>query len=136
MTESNLDDQTFIEQFEQCVLNPAQFNHTGHVRLAWLYLRQNDEKIAIEKVCTGIKAYALSLGVKDKFHLTITYYTVKLIAAREKANSTVSWQQFNSRNSDLITDCIGVLLQYFNHHTLFSEQARLNLTEPDIKAIE
>lgn len=135
MTEPLLDDQTFITQFEHCTLNPEHFNHTGHVRLAWLYLQQNSEKTAIGKVCNGIKSYASSLGANDKFHVTITYSLLKLIALRVNQSKSKSWQEFNAQNSDLLEDCIGLLLQHYNKETLFSELARTQFVAPDIQAI-
>lgn len=135
MTESILTDQDFIEQFELCTLNPENFNHTGHIRLAWLYLQQNEENIAVEKVIKGIQAYAHSLGAKNKFHKTITHSLVKLIAIREHCNASASWQVFNQKNQDLVQDSIAVLLQYYDKSTLFSELARTELVQPDLKNI-
>lgn len=135
MTESTLTDQDFIEQFEMCTLNPENFNHTGHIRLAWLYLHHNEEKIALEKVMKGIQAYASSLGAANKFHKTITHSLVKVIALRNSRNGSASWQAFNQQNLDLVQDSIAVLLEYYNKSTLFSERARTELVEPDLKRI-
>lgn len=131
MPEFTLTDQDFIEQFEMCRLNPENFNHTGHIRLAWLYLHQYEQNIAIEKVCDGIQAYAQSLDAHDKFHKTITHSLVKIIALRIDHNEPASWRAFNQQNQDLVQDSISVLLQYYNRDTLFSEQARTELVEPD-----
>lgn len=135
MTELILNDQTFIEQFEQCSLDPVHFNHTGHIRLVWLYLQQNEEKIALHKVCEGIKAYAAGLDANEKFHLTITHSLVKLIALRNKSNKVPSWQTFVKQNRDLVDDSFALLLQYFSKQRLCSELARTQLLEPDLKAI-
>lgn len=135
MTEFTLTDQIFITQFEQCTLNPIHFNHTGHVRLAWLYLQEYDEKTAIDKVCRGIKTYAQSLGANDKFHLTITHSIVKIIALRSKQTHAEDWQEFNAQNNDLLEDCVSILLQYFSKERLFSDLARTQTIEPDIQTI-
>ncbi len=128
-----LNDANFIKQFEQLTLPPEQFSHTGHIRLAWLYLSNNKREEAIEKAKRGIKAYAESLGAKDKYHTTITHYLVKEIADRQALQPAESWQSFITQNGDLELDAISVLLQYFSKHRLFSDKARVELIKPDKK---
>lgn len=134
MTTSPLPDHVFIEQFEQCNLDPVHFDHIGHIRLAWLYVKQNQESIAIDKMCRGIKAYASSLGATDKFHMTITQSLTKLIALREHKTKALDWPQFIEINKDLADDSIGLLLKHYSKAQLFSDLARDQFIEPDIAA--
>jgi hypothetical protein len=130
-----LSDDTFIKQFEDLSLSPDYFNHIGHLRIAWLYLHQNDLEQAINKVCTGINAYAISLGATEKFHLTITDSIVRIMAGRINVDKNQSWPMFLESNQDLVEDALAVLCEYFSRSLLLSELARLSLVKPDLKAI-
>ena len=131
-----LDDATFLARFENQSLSPIHFNHVGHLRLAWLYLAKWSTDEAIARICTGIQAYATSLGAKDKFHCTVTVAIVQIMAVREAASETSSWQLFLAQNPDLVEDAIGVLTQYYSRELLFSDAARLALVEPDLQPVE
>jgi hypothetical protein len=50
------------------------------LRIAWLYLNRTPFEEVKALICSGIKAYAISLGAKDKFHLTITDAIVTVMA--------------------------------------------------------
>ena len=130
-----LSDQAFLTQFESQTLSPIHFKHVGHLRLAWLYLSRNDVDTAVQLVCSGIQAYAESLGASTKFHLTITDTLVRITAKRINRMKERVWQLFLDQNRDLVEDAISVLLQYFSKDVLFSETARLSLVQPDIRPL-
>ena len=128
-----LNDDTFIAQFENQTLLLAHFNHIGHLRLAWLYLERYPLEQAINRVCGGIKVYAKSLGASSKFHFTITDAIVRIMFVRMQAQTY--WLAFLDDNTDLVENAKAVVGQYYSQAVLGSEQARLRVIEPDIKAI-
>lgn len=130
-----LSDQAFLTQFESQTLAPIHFKHVGHLRLAWLYLGRNDVDTAVQLVCSGIQAYAESLGASTKFHKTITVTLVRIVAKRINRMQEKAWKLFLDENRDLVEDAISVLLQYFSKDVLFSETARISLVQPDIKPL-
>lgn len=130
-----LSNSEFLSQFENKTLSPIHFKHIGHLRLAWLYLSNNDTETSVHLVCSGIKAYAESLKVTTKFHLTITDAIVRIIAKRVDKMEKKEWQLFLDQNRDLVDDAVSVLLQHFSKDLLFSETARISLVQPDIKPI-
>lgn len=130
---TSLGDEAFIAQFEQQILPKEHFNHIGHLRLAYLYLQRFGLEQALDKISNGISAYADSLGVKDKFHVTITYAVVNLIYVRQAETPTDSWQLFIEVNDDMVKNCMGVLDAYFSVDVLMSEKARNQRMEPDKK---
>ncbi len=103
------------------------------MRLAWLYLERYPLEQAISQVCGGIKVYAESLGAATKFHFTITDAIVRIMAARLQAQP--SWQAFLDDNADLVVNAMAVIGQHYSKDLLGSEQARLSVIEPDLKAI-
>ncbi len=67
-----LTDKQFVEDFEQCRLNPSWFDHEAHLRLAYIYIHNLGPRKAAEKVCEGILQFDSIFGSGDKFHKTIT----------------------------------------------------------------
>ena len=144
-------DQQFLQQFEQLSLPSEQFNHLGHLRIAWLYLlieqqtknsvNNFDEFSAVNKVCVGIKAYAESLGAAMKFHFTLTKALVIVVAnlmdeLKVSLDKNVldcdDWRLFTEKNPNLINDAIGVLKGYYSPELLNCDEAKLVWYEPDI----
>ncbi len=130
-----IEDAEFIDKFESQTLDPTDFNHAGHLRLAWLYLRRYDLETAIALISRGITAYADSLGAADKYHVTITDAMMRIVSARMQGAQDKNWRSFLHRNADLAEDAVAVLCQYFSRDRLFSDEARLSLLAPDIKPI-
>jgi len=130
-----LNDSTFLSQFENGSLSPEHFDHIGHLRIAWLHIEKFGKQEAIKRVCTGIKAYAESLGANDKFHHTITCALVAIMATRISRFQIKTWDSFLNTNPDLVNDALGVLYQYFTKERLHSEKAKQTHIEPDLKKI-
>jgi hypothetical protein len=72
-------DEEFIRELESCTLCEQQFNHAGHVRAAYLYLRMGDFAEGLMRMRRAIRAYAGSLGQPGRYHETITVAYLALI---------------------------------------------------------
>jgi len=125
-----LTDKTFITQIENLTLDPEYFNHYGHIRLAYLYLKQNALEQSINKTCQGIKSYANSLGAEDKFHHTITEILVRIISLRMLQTGGQTWQNFRENNHDLFDNSLKVLKCYYSEQVLFSDKAKRTFVLP------
>ncbi|MCP5100645.1 MAG: hypothetical protein GY943_34280 [Chloroflexi bacterium] len=130
-----IDDEAFLTQFENKTLDPLHFDHVGHLRLAWLHLNSHDVDTAVRLTCSGIQAYATSLGATTKFHLTISDSIVRIMAKRMDLMPEKKWGLFLDQNSDLVEDALSVLHQYFSKDVLFSEEARISLVQSDIRPL-
>ncbi|UAA39208.1 hypothetical protein KIH87_02260 [Paraneptunicella aestuarii] len=128
---SSLSDAEFQQQFEDKTLNPDEFDHKGHLRIAWLYLSQQPLLQATNSVCSGIKAYAESLGAKDKFHYTLTVATVRLISERMDSGNYRHFYELLKNNTDLITALKQLIAKQYSEELLNSERARNEYVEPD-----
>lgn len=128
-----IQDDQFILQFENQSLDPAYFNHLGHLRLAWLYLKRYDFNTVLNKICTGIQQYAESLGAVEKFHYTISYAFIKIMEIRIEKLKEKTWEKFVQENSDLIESAQTVLYQYYSTEALNSSEAKKRLVEPNLK---
>src|ERR1043165_6040816 len=114
-----VDDREFVAAFEDCTLPPELFPHRAHVRLAWLYLREESLLRVLPRYTEGIKRYAASLGASAKYHETITWAFLFLIHERMQDEET--FEAFAARNADLFEP---ILRQYYRPETLGSDRAQ------------
>ena len=131
-----LSDQQFLREFEQTCLDPANFNHLGHIRIAWLYLNQYPTQLATDKIANGIKRYAASLGAPDKFHMTMTGALARIIAKRLELHPDSDWHQFVQINQDLIRDAKRLVSHYYSQSLIESELARTEFLKPDKQSFQ
>jgi len=125
----NLEPTLTIEQFESGQIDPEHFDHEAHVYIGWLYVREFELAVAIAKFDAGLKRLTTHLGVPEKYHATITWLFLFLIA--ERFDSNESWHCFRSRNKELIGDSRMTLSRYYSDALLFSERARERFLLPD-----
>jgi len=127
---SNLSDREFLKQFFELTLDPEEFHHVGHLRMAWLLLKQYPVDIAISKGCQGIKNFAGSLGANKKYHVTISHALFYIMKSRGLGDN---WQQFIEDNGDIVINSISVLTKHYSEDVLFSDAARIEFIAPDKK---
>jgi len=125
-------DAELLDAFESGTLSPSAFHHREHVRLAWLYLRQESFLGAIGGFTEGLKRFAARAGKEGLYHETITWAYLVLIherLARPTAGST--FEVFAKRNADLFARSPSVLDRYYRPETLASDVARRAFVLPD-----
>lgn len=108
-------DEQFLTQFAALTLDPAEFGHAGHLRLAALALQAHDVDSAVARICAGIRAYATHLGAPAKFHWTVTEALVRLLAAGR-----------------LDGDARDLLARHYSQALLASAAARAAFVAPDL----
>ena len=122
-------DRDFVDALESCSLPSDAFDHRGHVRLAWLYLRDQPLLLALPRFIDTLKRYASSLGATGKYHETITYAFLFLIHERmARPPATTTFDAFANANPDLLGP---ILQRYYRAETLASELARAIFVMPD-----
>jgi hypothetical protein len=128
MTTTVMSDRDFVEAFEACTLPAELFDHREHVRLAWLYLREQPLLEALPRFITSLRRYAGSLGASGKYHETITYAFMFLIHERMQRHGFDTFDAFALANDDLLGP---ILQRYYRAETLGSELARKTFVMPD-----
>ena len=123
-------DTQFVQAFESCTLPPSKFRHAQHVKLAWLYLREEPAPLALMRFVAGLKRFAVANGVPDLYHETITWAYVCLIHERmERTGKDIGWDEFARLNADLFQR--DFLSHYYSPKTLSSALARKVFLFPD-----
>ena len=125
-------DHEFAERLEGCTLSSADFNHAGHVRLAWIYLQQLPFDEAVARTCATIRRYATHLGAQGKFHCTVTEALMALLRAGGAADRAVAWEEFLQRNAALLADARAALARHYTSALLDSDAARSGFVAPDL----
>jgi hypothetical protein len=127
-----LNDRDFLAAFEDATLPEECFHHRGHVRAAWLLLRQEKPAAALERFSSALKRFAESKGKSGLYHETITWAYLLLINERiEHGGRSIGWEEFAASNADLLTWRPSVLEAYYAPETLASDVARRVFVLPD-----
>jgi hypothetical protein len=136
MTNSISDrDIEFKNQIESCVYPVEKFNHKAHLRLAYIYLCDNSDDAAYEKIqstlCRYLKYNDIDLS---KYHVTIT--KAWLLAVRHFIKQTpVSKSAVVFINKNPIMLDANIMMTHYSKELLFSNKARESFVNPDLDPI-
>ncbi|HSK19538.1 MAG TPA: hypothetical protein VK912_10365 [Longimicrobiales bacterium] len=129
------DDLRFRAEFETCAFPAAQFDHRAHVRLAYVYLAENDADTAVSLMRSALTAFLEHNGVPaTKYHETLT--RAWILAVRHfmtRSPDTESADAFIRANPELLDTKI--MLTHYSADVLFSEDARRRFVGPDLDGI-
>jgi hypothetical protein len=128
-------DQTFRSDFESGRIAPEAFDHRAHLRMAYVYLAENDTETAVELARTGLLGFLETHGIdRSKYHETMTRAWV--LAVRhfmELGEGARSADEFIDDNPRLLDSKI--MLSHYSADLLFSPEARANFIKPDVEEI-
>jgi hypothetical protein len=95
-------DSDFLAGLEAGTLPPAQFDHRGHLRAGFLYLRRHDFPGACVAMKRAIQRFAALLGKSTLYHETVTVAYLALIAERlADEPAGVGFEEFLARYPEL-----------------------------------
>lgn len=109
------------------------FGHRQHVELTWRYLEDHDPEAARMLVAEAIRRVAAAHGAPEKFHATITGAWVRCVAVHRERWPADTFEQFIERNGALLEPKL--LDQHFSRELLYSDDARAEVVEPDIRPL-
>ena len=120
-----------VRLFESGDFNPEGFDHEAHVRVAWCYLEQYPAAVAIARFTSALRTLTVRLGASDKYHETITWFFMIMIAERRAACSPGDWEGFRNANRDLLEGS-AFLKRHYSRNRLDSTDARRHFLLPDL----
>jgi len=126
-----MNNEELIHAFETDALPENAFHHADHVRLAFAYLCQYPVLRALERFAHALRRYATVRGKTQLYNETITYAYFFLIRERMARSEGAGWDEFASRNPDLLIWKDGILSRYYQESTLRSDLARTVFIFPD-----
>jgi hypothetical protein len=128
-------DHDFLSALESYALPEQEFGHIGHVRAAYLYLRQGDFATALLRLQSSIRGYAAAHDQTGRYHETMTVAYLALIQQHiAERGDGVSWPGFADANPELFVP--GLLLRFYPRAQLESDLARRAFLLPHPSSIE
>jgi hypothetical protein len=117
-----------LADLEQGRLDPKQFPHREHVRLAFEMLGRYSFPEALARFSNGLRRLAINGGRPEVYHETITAAFLALIGERRLADHYANWEEFAERNADLFDK--NLLREWYEPDVLNSVLARRTFILP------
>ena len=132
---SSIGDALFLRSFESGDVSPSDFNHRGHLRLAYTYLCEYDVDSAYAKMKISIQSFLHRNNIDaDNYHETMTKAWVQAVRHFiEMAGDTESFEEFIVFDKRLLDT--EIMLSHYSRERLFSSHARSRYLPPDLQAI-
>lgn len=124
-----------IESFESATISRADWRHLEHMIVANHYLSENDFDAAYAKMRVGIfnllRAFEVDLSKEMPYHETLTMFWLKTVDDFRK-----------TKNDCSIVEMCGAMeenfdkdypLKFYSRALLFSDEARKNFVDGDLK---
>ena len=122
-------DEEFLAGLEAGTLPPAEFNHRGHLRAGFLYLRRHDFPGACVAMKRTIRAFAAALGKGSLFHETVTIAYLALMAERLiEEPRELGFDDFLERYPELLSS--EYFERYYPKGSLDGQEARATFVLP------
>src|SRR6267143_1723898 len=75
----SMNDREFLRAFHACKLSSEDFRHRGHLRLAWLVLRDHGLEESVRLLSVGIRQFASFKGAIDIYNETLTQFWTRIV---------------------------------------------------------
>jgi len=125
-----------VAGFELCTTSKDGFPHSSHLVVAVWYLHQTDLFGATELMRNGLKRFLKHHEIDEaKYNETITSFWLRLVdqVLRELPQKRSIWQSTNAV-LEALNDSL-MVFEYYSRERLFSEEARTNWLEPDLRPL-
>lgn len=127
----SLTDAEFERVFETGSLDPALFTHEAHIRLAWIHIKNYGLDRACYNIVNQLHDYVKALGVENKFNLTLTIASLKIINDFMGKSNAALFTEFIGEFPQLITHFRELLAQHYSDE-IFNDNAMQNYMALDI----
>ena len=123
-----------VDGFESCRTSKDSFKHQDHLVVAAVYLQRLSVADGIKRMRTNLLRFMDHHQVdRQKYNETITVFWFELVADllnKLPPDSTLV-EKCNAVVESL--DDSGLVFEYYSRERLFSDDARKNFIEPDLK---
>ena len=102
--------------------DPAFDSHRGHLALAWQCLSEAPFEVGAARFIAKLRAHVQAHGQAAKYHATLTWAFLALLAERMEAAPGLSFDALMERCPELLES--GLVKQHYPRGELESERAR------------
>lgn len=136
--ETESDIETLVRSFEAGAIKRDDWRHAEHLTVALYYVWHHDFDRSLAKMRAGIfnllRAFAVDLSKEMPYHETLTRFWLRAV---EDFKNTKKAESIAAVCSQLIEKYDkDHPLAFYSRETLFSDRARAEFVEPDIRSIE
>jgi hypothetical protein len=132
---SQADIAELAEKYEACSLPYKNWTHRAHLALALFYLKKLPLQEATDRIRNSIKVYNAKCGDGIGYNETITVLFMKKIFYELQQPQTCS--KIEDELIRLLNVCtVEWLYNYYSKELIWSDQAKQEWVEPDIKALD
>ena len=127
-----LSDSDFEKKFISCKLNPSDFTHEAHLRLAWININEYGIIQAEKNIQSGLKNFVEFVGAKDKYNMTLTLAAIKAVYHFMLKSKSDNFKDYITEfpclkyNFKELMDC------HYGFDIYNSEKAKTEFLEPDL----
>jgi hypothetical protein len=120
-----------IDSFENGTLDIGAFDHEAHVYIAWKLLEEDSFSAATLRFTSALQRLTRALGAEGKYHETISWFYMALIAERRSRRQSSGWSAFSGANPDLLSAPSALLEKHYSQERLWSDLAKRQFLLPD-----
>jgi hypothetical protein len=135
MNQLSESDRRFRENFELGRITPAQFDHRAHVRLAYIFLAEQDADTATASMKNALLQFLAHHRVDAaKYHETMTRAWIMAVQHfMHRGGASASADEFIDDNPRLLD--AKIMMTHYSAGLLFSPEARARFVKPDLQEI-
>ena len=119
-----------VESFEDGTIDNCEFSHPEHLFVIWSLVHRRGTLGAVARFASCLKRITEAEGHPEKYHATITHAFAFLVGERIADQGPLSWDDFQTTNSDLFEWPNTAMLRMYPGDTLKSPIARKTFVMP------
>jgi len=127
-----LSDSEFEQKFIKCELNPSDFTHEAHLRLAWININKYGIKQAEKNVQCGLQNFVEFVGAKNKYNMTLTLAATKAVYHFMQKSKSDNFKDFIVEFPRLKNNFKDLMACHYGFDIYNSNKAKTEFLEPDI----
>ena len=133
--DTTAEDRRFRQRMEAGEFPAAEFDHRAHLRLAYIYLAENNPDQSTELMRDTLNRFLVHNGVDpSKYHATITRAWILAVHHfMHRSGGTASADELIDAFPDMLDSKI--MLTQYSADLLFSDEARAAFDAPDLEPI-
>ena len=129
------DDQRYLDRFESFQINPAEFHHREHLRIAYVLIIKYGVEDALRRIRSDILGFLDHLGAGDgKYHETITYAWLLVVHHFMQISGRANNFEAFIQKNDMLLDP-SILNSHYSKTLLASGEAKKHYIKPDLDPI-
>ncbi|MEQ8925904.1 MAG: hypothetical protein RLO81_08830 [Fulvivirga sp.] len=128
----NLTDSDFEKEFISCRLNPTDFTHEAHLRLAWININKYGIKQAEINVQNQLLKFIEFVGEKDKYNVTLTLAAIKAVNHFMLKSNSDNFKDFITEFPRLKYKFKELMSFHYGFDIYNSDNAKKQFLQPDL----